>query len=133
MTITDPIADMLTRLRNALKVGKTEVILPFSKVKLAIGKVLVDQGYIKSVSVITPKDSKFEAIHIELKYQNRKSVIRGIRRVSKPGQRIYQPAKNIKSVLSGVGTAVVSTSKGLLTDREVREQGIGGEVLFKIW
>lgn len=133
MTISDPISDMLTRLRNALAVGKTEVLVPYSKEKLTIAKVLVEQGFIESVSLYTPKDSKFEVISVTLKYSNKAPVIRGIRRISKPGQRIYQPAKSIKQVLGGVGTAVVSTSKGVITDTEARAQGVGGEVLFKIW
>src|SRR5690242_15254313 len=129
MTVSDPIADMLTRLRNALAVNKTEILIPHSRTKLAIAKLLSEQGYLGAVSVITPKDSKFEMIHIDLKYIGRRSVVRGLRRVSKPGQRIYQPAKSIRPVLGGVGTAVVSTSKGLITDASAREQGIGGEVL----
>lgn len=133
MTISDPIADMLTRLRNALRVGKAEVLIPYSKEKLTIAKVLVEQGFIQNVTLVTPKDSKFEMIQVTLKYSNRTSVIRGIRRVSKPGQRIYEAAKSLKPVLGGVGTAVISTSKGVLTDAQARAEGVGGEVLFKIW
>lgn len=133
MTIIDPIADMLTRMRNALAVGKGSIAMPFSKEKLAIATVLKQQGYILDAAQVQPKESKFPQLAITLKYNGNRSVIRGIKRISKPGQRIYEPASHIKPVLSGIGTAVVSTSKGLLTDKEAREQGIGGEVLFKIW
>ncbi len=131
--INDPIADLLTRLRNALAVRHQSVVLPTSKLKLAIGKLLMEEGYVGGVSEVNIKDNDFPQLKIDLKYHNQDSVIRGLRRISKPGQRIYQTAKKIRPVLGGVGVAVVSTSEGLLTDAQARAKGLGGEVLFKVW
>lgn len=133
MTTHDPISDMITRLRNALRVNKATVLVPMSKERLAIANLLKDQGYIKNVATVTPEGTKFPMIEVTLKYAGRTPVIRGLRRVSKPGQRIYQASKDLKPVLGGVGTAVVSTSKGLMSDHDARTAGVGGEVLFKVW
>ena len=131
--VNDPISDLLTRLRNALAVRHASIVLPTSKIKVAVAKLLLEQGYVSGVSEVNVKENNFPQLKIDLKYSNQTSVIRGLRRISKPGQRIYQTAKNIKPVLGGVGVAVVSTSQGLLTDAEARAKGLGGEVLFKVW
>ncbi|MFA5009679.1 MAG: 30S ribosomal protein S8 [Patescibacteria group bacterium] len=134
MTITDPIADMLTALRNAVAVHKDIVVVPHSKLREAIAKLIQEEGYVRDVRVETNPQTKFLELQVGLKYaSNGDSVIQGIRRVSHPGQRIYSSSNRLKKVLSGVGTSVVSTSQGLMTDHQARQQGLGGEVLFKIW
>ena len=130
--INDPIADMLTRIRNGLIARHDSVTMPASNMKKAIAKILLDEGYIKSVDYID--DGLQGQIKVTLKYvQGKESVIKGLRRISKPGLRVYAKADEIPKVLGGLGIAIVSTSKGVMTDREARAAGIGGEVLAYIW
>ena len=132
MKVTDPIADMLTRIRNANSACKSEVSMPSSKVLVEIARVICEEGYIKSYEVEDTKPQK--TLHITLKYGARHAkVIRGIRRVSKLGLRIYTTAADMPRVQGGLGTAVISTSKGMMCDRDARKLGIGGEVICYIW
>ena len=127
MNMTDPIADMLTRIRNAQMVEQTVVAMPSSKVKLAIAKVLKDEGYIDAFKV--SGDGVKPVLEIALKYHAGRPVIERIERVSRPGLRIYKGARDIPNVMNGLGIAIVSTSQGVMTDRRARAQGVGGEVL----
>ena len=127
MSMSDPIADMLTRIRNAQGVEKTDVSMPASKLKVAIAEVLKDEGYIDSVEV-RPNDGKPE-LRIGLKYYAGRPVIERLERVSRPGLRIYRSRDDIPQVMNGLGVAIVSTSRGVMTDRKARSQGVGGEVL----
>ena len=132
MQITDPVADMLTRIRNANSAKHETVDVPASNLKKAIAQILLDEGDIKSYPVLDNGNQGI--IHITLKYQAKKQqVISGLRRVSKPGLRIYAGADEIPHVLKGLGTAIVSTSKGVMTDKKARELHIGGEVLAFVW
>ncbi len=132
MQITDPIADLLTRIRNALSAKHDTVTVPASNMKKAICQILVDEGYIKSFTV--EEDGKQGIITINLKYaQGKEAVIKGLKRVSKPGLRIYSNAEELPKVMKGLGIAIISTSKGVMTDREARKQNVGGEVLAFIW
>lgn len=132
MHITDPIADMLTRIRNANSAKHDTVDIPASKMKKAIAQILVDEGYIKAYKIID--DDKQGVIRVSLKYGEGKSqVITGLRRVSKPGLRIYSNVEDMPRVMKGLGVAIISTSKGIMTDREARKQNVGGEVLAFIW
>ena len=132
MNITDPIADMLTRIRNANTSKHATVDVPSSNIKKAIAQILADEGYIKSFEEI--KDEKQGIIRITLKYDEKgKKVISGLKRISKPGLRIYASKDELPKVLNGLGTALISTSKGIKTDREARKEGLGGEVLAYIW
>jgi small subunit ribosomal protein S8 len=128
MSMTDPIADMLTRIRNAQAGGKTSVTIPSSKLKTAIAQVLKEEGYIDDFAV-RPNDGKPE-IDIALRYYAGQPVIERIERISRPGLRVYRGAQQIPKVMNGLGVAIVSTSKGVMTDRKARATGIGGEVLF---
>ncbi len=132
MNITDPIADMLTRIRNA-NVGKHETVLvPVSKIKLAIADILVNEGFIEKYEIV--EQNKIKMMNISLKYgPNGEKVIRGLRRVSKPGLRNYANADEIPSVMNGLGIAIVSTNKGVITDKQARKENVGGEVLAYIW
>ena len=127
MSMTDPIADMLTRIRNAQSVGKTNVSMPSSKIKMAIAKVLQDEGYIDSFAVRA--DTGKREMDIGLRYYAGRPVIEKIERISRPGLRVYKGANDIPKVLNGLGVAIVSTSQGLMTDRKARAAGVGGEVL----
>lgn len=127
MSMSDPIADMLTRIRNAQGVDKVSVQMPSSKLKVAVAKVLKDEGYIETFSVVM-EDSK-PLLNIELKYYAGRPVIEKIERVSKPGLRIYKGKSDIPQVMNGLGIAIVSTSKGVMTDRKARAVGLGGEVI----
>ena len=130
--INDPIADMLTRIRNGLIARHDSVTMPASNMKKAIAKILLDEGYIKSVDTID--DGVQGQIKITLKYlQGKESVIKGLKRISKPGLRVYARNDEIPKVLGGLGIAIVSTSKGVMTDKEARAAGVGGEVLAYIW
>ena len=130
--INDPIADMLTRIRNGLIARHDSVTMPASNMKKAIAKILLDEGYIKSVDFVD--DGLQGQIKITLKYiQGRESVIKGLKRISKPGLRVYARSSEIPKVLGGLGIAIVSTSKGVMTDKEARNAGVGGEVLAYIW
>ena len=131
MQITDPIADMLTRIRNANNARHETVDVPASKLKLAIAKILVEEGYIKSYQFI--EDGNQGVIKITLKYLGKEKVITGLRRVSKPGLRMYAGADDLPKVLRGLGIAIVSTSKGVMTDKKAREAHVGGEVLAFVW
>ena len=131
MQITDTIADMLTRIRNANSAKHPTVDVPASNMKKQIAQILVDEGYIKSFRVID--DDKQGVIRITLKYTEKSQVITGLRRVSKPGLRIYSNSKDMPKVMKGLGIAIVSTSKGIMTDREARKNNVGGEVLAFVW
>lgn len=132
MSMTDPIADMLTRIRNACMVSHETVEVPASKLKLELAKVLKEEGYIADYAV--KEEGKFKVINITLKYDaNRKPVITKLERISKPGLRHYSKAKNLQKVLGGLGVAIVSTPKGLLTDRKARKENVGGEVLCYVY
>jgi len=130
MSMTDPVADMLTRIRNAQQANKTDVSMPSSKVKLSIANVLKDEGYIASYNV-SEADNK-STLTITLKYFEGKAVISTIDRVSRPGLRVYKSAKDLPKVINGLGVAIVSTSKGVMADRKARELGQGGEVLCAV-
>ena len=132
MQITDTIADMLTRIRNANSAKHETVDIPASNMKKAIAQILLDEGYIASYKVI--EDEKQGVIRVTLKYgENKSQVITGLRRVSKPGLRIYSNVEDMPKVMKGLGIAIVSTSKGIMTDREARKQNVGGEVLAFVW
>ena len=131
MVISDPIADMLTRIRNALVARHDAVVIPASNIKKAIAKILLDEGYIKSVDFID--DGLQGQIKIALKYVQKKSVIKGLKRISKPGLRVYAKNDEIPKVLGGLGIAIISTSKGVMSDKAARLSGLGGEVLAYIW
>ena len=132
MQITDPIADLLTRIRNASAAKHETVDVPASKMKTAITQILLDEGFIKSFQVI--EDGKQGIIRMTLKYgENKSQIISGLRRVSKPGLRIYSSCEDMPKVMKGLGIAIVSTSKGVMTDREARKQNVGGEVLAFVW
>ncbi len=131
MQITDAIADMLTRIRNAGVAKHETVEVPASNEKKAIAKILLDEGYISGYDVI--EDNKQGMIKITLKYISKKSVISGLKRISKPGLRVYAGKDELPKVLGGLGIAIISTSKGVMTDKEARKAGVGGEVLAYIW
>ena len=133
MNMTDPIADMLTRIRNGVQARHESVEVPASKMKLEIAKILKEEGYITSYSVEGETVSD-KMIHIVLKYgPNKEKVITGIKRISKPGLRVYASKDELPKVLGGLGTAIISTNKGVLTDKEARKENVGGEVLAFIW
>ena len=132
MQITDPIADLLTRIRNANTQKHESVEIPASNLKKAIVQILLDEGYIKSFTVT--EDGKQGVIKVVLKYTEDKApVITGLRRVSKPGLRIYSDVENLPKVMKGLGIAIISTSKGVMTDRQARKENVGGEVLAYVW
>ena len=132
MVINDPIADFLTRIRNGLIARHDSITVPASNMKKAIAKILLDEGYIKAYDLID--DGLQGQIKVTLKYaQGKESVIKGLKRISKPGLRVYAKNDEIPKVLSGLGIAILSTSKGVMTDKEARNAGIGGEVLAYIW
>ena len=132
MQITDTIADMLTRIRNANSAKHETVDIPASNMKKAIAQILVDEGYVKGFQVID--DGKQGIIRMTLKYgENKTQIMTGLRRVSKPGLRIYTSCEDMPKVMKGLGIAIVSTSKGVMTDREARKQNVGGEVLAFVW
>ena len=133
MTLSDPIADMLTRIRNANTAKHDTVDVPASKMKLAIANILVDEGYIAKYDLV--EDGAFKTIHITLKYgaDKNEKVISGLKRISKPGLRVYANTEDIPKVLGGLGTAIISTNKGVVTDKEARKLGVGGEVLCFVW
>ena len=131
MSMSDPIADLLTRIRNAQMVAKTTVSVPSSKVKVAIAQVLKDEGYIDGFKVST-EGGKAE-LEIALKYYAGKPVIERIERVSRPGLRVYRASDSIPKVMNGLGVAIVSTSQGVMTDRKARQQSVGGEVICHVW
>ena len=132
MSISDPLADMLTRIRNARMVKFESLEMPFSKLRNGVAEILKKEGYISDYQVV--KDSRQDLLKIALKYdQHRNSVISGLKRVSKPGCRVYVKSNEIPKVMSGLGIAIISTSSGILTDREARKNGVGGELLCTVW
>lgn len=132
MSMSDPFADMLTRLRNACMVKFDSVDIPLSSLKVDVAKILMQEGYITAFCV--KKDDTQGVLQIDLKYdQNSCAVINGLRRVSKPGRRVYVKSGNVPKVMSGLGIAVISTSKGVMTDHQAREIGVGGELLCEVW
>ena len=128
---TDPISDMLTRIRNASLVRKAEVVIPFSKLKFEIAKLLKHENYVDDFS--RDEENGLPVISIKLKYQDKQPVIRSIKRVSKPGRRVYVKKEDVPVVLNGLGVAIISTPKGLLTNRQARREGLGGEVICELW
>jgi small subunit ribosomal protein S8 len=137
MSVNDPIADMLTRIRNAIMAGHQTVALPSSKLKVAIAKILKEEGYIASFETVDGKSEGQKVLRIRLKYigerRERKSVITGLERISRPGRRVYTNKREIPWVLSGMGIAIISTPKGVMTGQRARQIGVGGEILCKIW
>ena len=131
MPVTDPISDFLVRIRNAAKAKKLRVEIPASKMKVGLAEILKKENYIHDFTII--EDNKQNVIKIQLKYRDGSSAITGLKRISKPGLRIYKDSEELPRVLNGLGTAVISTSKGLLTDKEARTQSVGGEVICYIW
>ena len=133
MTMSDPIADMLTRIRNANTAKHDTVDVPASKMKIAIADILVDEGYIAKYDLV--EDGSFKTLHITLKYgvDKNEKVISGIKRISKPGLRVYANTEDIPRVRGGLGIAILSTNKGVVTDKEARKLGVGGEVLCFVW
>ena len=137
MSVSDPISDMLTYVRNSVMAGHSVVALPSSKIKAAIAGILEDEGYISSFEVVDGKVTGSKVLRIRLKYvgerRERRSVITGLERVSRPGRRVYTGKREIPWVLSGIGVAILSTPKGVMTGRRARQMGVGGEVLCKVW
>lgn len=132
MILTDPIADMLTRIRNGLTAKHQEVIIPASKEKMSILNILIEEGYIKEAKIV--EDGNIKNIVVTLKYDNNgESVIQGLRRISKPGLRVYAEKDKLPKVINGLGIAIISTNKGILTDKQARSQNVGGEVLAFVW
>lgn len=132
MVMTDPIADMLTRVRNANSVYHEKVEIPASKIKQAIAVILKEEGFIKDFEVVA--DDKQGVLRVSLKYgSNREKVITGIKRISKPGLRVYAKSDQLPKVLGGLGIAIISTSKGIMTDKKARRDGLGGEVIAYVW
>lgn len=130
--LTDPIADMLTRMRNAVRIKSEKVDIPASKMKVEIAKILKEEGFIKSYKII--KYKKQGILRLTLKYTSEnESVISGLKRVSKPGRRVYVGKNDVPQVMGGVGIAIITTPKGILTDKECRNEGVGGEVLCYVW
>jgi small subunit ribosomal protein S8 len=137
MSVNDPIADMLTRIRNGMMAGHQLVSLPSSKVKVAIAKILKEEGYVTSFEIVDGKVVGQKVLRVRLKYvgerRERKPVITGLERVSRPGRRVYTGTQEIPWVLSGMGVAIISTPKGVMTGQRARQLGVGGEILCKIW
>lgn len=129
--VTDPIADMLTRIRNANAMRYKEVEIPSSKVKIEIAKILKDEGYVSDYKI--KKDGVFETVVLNLKYAGKERVITGLKRISKPGLRVYAKSDEIPKVLNGLGIAIISTSKGIMTGKNAKANSLGGEVLAYIW
>jgi small subunit ribosomal protein S8 len=132
--MTDPIADMLTRIRNAVRVERPTVTLPVSKVKCGVAEVLKREGYIWDWREEAEEGAPAKSLHIDLKYgPNGERVIRHIKRVSKPGRRVYSQARSLRPVLNGLGISIISTSRGVVSDREARQRNLGGEVICELW
>ena len=137
MSVNDPIADMLTRIRNAVLAGQAQVAMPSSKIKAEIAKILKDEGFIESFEVVDGEKAGFRVLRLKIKYvgerRERRPVLSGIERVSSPGRRIYTRKTDIPWVLSGLGVAILSTPKGVMTGARARQLGVGGEILCKVW
>ena len=137
MTIIDPIADMLTRIRNGVMAGHSLVAMPSSKLKVEIAKIMKDEGFLEGFDVAESEQSPQKVLRLKIKYvgerRERRPVISGIERISKPGRRIYTKKQDIPWVLSGIGVAIISTPKGVMTGARARQLGVGGEILCKVW
>ena len=137
MSINDPIADMLTRIRNAVMSGHALVAMPSSKIKLEIAKIMKDEGYLDGFDIAESEQSPQKVLRLKIKYvgerRERRPVISGIERISKPGRRVYTKKQDIPWVLSGIGVAILSTPKGVMTGARARQLGVGGEILCKVW
>ncbi|RPJ43048.1 MAG: 30S ribosomal protein S8 [Chloroflexi bacterium] len=137
MSVNDPIADMLTRVRNSVLIGQGLVAMPSSKIKVEIARILKEEGYIESYEVVDGEIATKKTLRLRLKYvgerRRRRSVITGLERISRPGRRIYTPKTDIPWVLSGLGIAILSTPKGVMTGQRARQLGVGGEILCKVW
>jgi small subunit ribosomal protein S8 len=137
MSVSDPIADMLVRIRNAAMAGHTIVSMPSSKIKAEIARILKEEGFINSYEVVDGNKSNFKVLRMQLKYvgerRQKRSVITGIERVSKPGRRVFTGKNEIPWVLSGMGVAILTTPKGLMTGQRARQLGVGGEIICKVW
>ncbi len=137
MSFSDPIADMLTRIRNGVMAGHTQVAMPNSKIKVEIAKILKEEGFIENFEVADGERAGFKVLRVKIKYvgerRERRPVISGLERVSTPGRRIYTKRQDIPWVLSGIGVAILSTPKGVMTGQRARQMGIGGEILCKVW
>jgi small subunit ribosomal protein S8 len=137
MSVNDPIADMLTRLRNCLMIGQTLVAMPSTKIKVEIARILKEEGFIETYEVVDGEVAPRQTLRVKLKYvgerRQRKPVITGLERVSRPGRRVYTHQKDIPWVLSGMGIAIISTPKGVMTGQRARQMGVGGEILCKVW
>jgi small subunit ribosomal protein S8 len=129
--LTDPIADMLTRIRNAMQIKAEKVDIPISKIKLEIAKILKEEGFIRAYKIL--KDRKQGILRVIPKYMENESVITGLKRISKPGRRVYVGSEKIPNVMGGLGVAILTTSRGILSDRTCRREGIGGEVICYVW
>lgn len=137
MSVTDPIADMLTRIRNGVMAGHSQVALPSSKIKIEIARILKEEGFIENFEVADGEGAAHKVLRVKIKYvgerRQRRPVISGLERVSKPGRRIYTKKQDIPWVLSGIGIAILSTPKGVMTGQRARQLGVGGEILCKVW
>lgn len=137
MSFSDPISDMLTRIRNGVMAGHSQVAMPSSKIKVEIAKILKEEGFIENFEVADGERAGFKVLRVKIKYvgerRERRPVISGLERVSKPGRRIYTKRQDIPWVLSGIGVAILSTPKGVMTGQRARQLGIGGEILCKVW
>ncbi len=137
MSVNDPSADMLTRVRNSVLTGQSLVAMPSSKIKVEIARILKEEGYIESYEVVDGEIATKKTLRLRLKYvgerRHRRSVITGLERISRPGRRIYTPKTEIPGVLSGLGIAILSTPKGVMTGQRARQLGVGGEILCKVW
>ncbi len=137
MSFSDPIADMLTRVRNGVMAGHSQVAMPSSKIKAEIAKILKEEGFIENYEVANGERTGFKVLRVKIKYvgerRERRPVISGLERVSKPGRRIYTKRQDIPWVLSGIGIAILSTPKGVMTGQRARQLGVGGEILCKVW
>jgi small subunit ribosomal protein S8 len=137
MSVSDPIADMLTRIRNAVMAGQTMTAMPSSKIKVAIAEILKSEGFVENFEVVDGERIGQQMLRVRLKYigdrRERRTILTGLKRVSKPGRRVYTGKQDIPWVLSGMGISILSTSKGVMTGREARKLGVGGEVVCKIW
>lgn len=137
MSVSDPIADMLTRVRNAIMIGQVTVAMPSSKMKIEIANILKDEGYLEKVEVVEGERENQPVLRMRIKYvgkrRERQPVLTGLERVSRPGRRVYTKKQDIPWVLSGIGVAILSTSKGVMTGQKARSLGVGGELLCKVW
>jgi len=137
MSVSDPIADMLTRIRNAIMIGQSQVAMPSSKMKVDIAKILKEEGYLEKHQVVEGERPGQPVLRLRIKYvgerRNRRPVLTGLERVSRPGRRVYTKKRDIPWVLSGMGVAILSTPKGVMTGQKARSLGVGGEILCKVW